>query len=234
MYANNRLPTWTIKDIITTIVLSVFIPKKNFLDHYGINVTFWVIKLGKDIFTWIYAISLFSENKILFALLFFPPFFKYLFISLGSLRRFKKNFRSNPLILLIILLLIVESFYELPIHIIFPLNKIYLHSNYYRNYDKRETTSINNLIEITEDFILLIYLVYFFSFGKFHYSAVVLIILDVFCLITFILFVIYFLSIEGRKKEVREGKVKFGEASIEVKRSDISYRNITESSSSKI
>ena len=155
---------------------SVF-KRKEAIISYPLNILYWLIKPFKDIFKWIYAISLFKKNKALFFLLFLSPFFKFIFISLGSLYRFKKNFYSLLyLMLFILILLLIECFCELPIHIIFPLNKIYIHTNYYRIYDLRERASFNINIEIIENFILLLYSIIYFTAGKFHYSAVIILI----------------------------------------------------------
>lgn len=58
---------------LTFINTSIFISKNDININIPINITYWILKLAKDIFKWIYAISLFNENKILFGLLFLPP-----------------------------------------------------------------------------------------------------------------------------------------------------------------
>ena len=165
---------------------SIFIEKEKIINYY-LNIFYWFIKTFKDIFKWIYAISLLKKNKTLFILLFLPPFFKFIFISLTSLNRFKRNFhRLLYLMSFMVILLLIESFCELPIHIIFPLNKIYVHTNYYRIYDLRECISFNINIEIIENFILLLYSINYFTAGKFHYSAVIILILSFFSFCFFV------------------------------------------------
>ena len=231
---------------LTLINTSIFISKNDININIPINITYWILKLSKDIFKWIYAISLFNENKILFALLFLPPVLKYIFISIFALRRFKINFRgNNPLIILIIIILLIESFYELPIHFIFPVNKIYLHTNYYRIYDMKKDMMTNIVIECVECSVLFVYLIYYFAFGKFHYSAVVLIIILCFNLLFFFEAFIYYkyliVSKEPQKEknqrrdttssqkqfeELKEQEVKIQEFRHETQNSKASINNI--------
>ena len=231
---------------LTLINTSIFISKNDININIPINITYWILKLSKDIFKWIYAISLFNENKILFALLFLPPVLKYIFISIFALRRFKINFRgNNPLIILIIIILLIESFYELPIHFIFPVNKIYLHTNYYRIYDMKKDMMTNIVIECVECSVLFVYLIYYFAFGKFHYSAVVLIIILCFNLFFFFEAFIYYkylivskelqkaknerrdtTSSQKQFEELKEQEVKIQEFRHETQNSKASINNI--------
>lgn len=192
---------------------SVFIGKDSKIEIYSLNIAYWTVKLLKDIFKWIYAISLFNKDKILFILLFIPPLFKYILISLGSLDRFKKNFyRRFIVIFLIGFLLLIESFIELPIHVIFPINKIYMHTNYYRIYDLRERILINSIIELIEGIAILGYLIYYFGNGKFHYSAVITIILVVFCLLFFVYTLFFYCLVDKKNiRKIREVRHKIME-----------------------
>lgn len=159
------------------IYKNVFIGKDEKF-NYSFNILYWFFKIFKEIFKWIYSVSLFSENKTLFALCFIAPIFKFIFISIQNIIAFKTNFRGNtPFIIISVFILIIESFFELPIHLMCPVNKIYLHTNYYRIYDKKISSTINNNLEGIECLVLLGFLLWYFCFGKFHYSAVVLIIL---------------------------------------------------------
>lgn len=58
-----------------------------------------------------------------------------------------------------------------------PVNKIYLHTNYNRVYDKQVSSAININLEGIECLMLLGFLLWYFIFGKDHYSAIVLIVL---------------------------------------------------------
>ena len=152
------------------------------------NAFFWIFLTIKIAFQWIFAIHEFKTNKLLFILLFIPPFAKFILISLGSLERFKKLFYKNyPLIIFIIILLIIECFYELPIHCLFPVNRIYIHTNYYRIFDLKERIDTYLGIEIIESFALFIYIINSFIKGKVHYSSVILFIF----LFIFLSFFIY-------------------------------------------
>ena len=152
------------------------------------NAFFWIFLTIKIAFQWIFAIHEFKTNKLLFILLFIPPFAKFILISLGSLERFKKLFYKNyPLIIFIIILLIIECFYELPIHCLFPVNRIYMHTNYYRIFDLKERIDTYLGIEIIESFALFIYIINSFIKGKVHYSSVILFIF----LFIFLSFFIY-------------------------------------------
>ncbi len=152
------------------------------------NAFFWIFLTIKIVFQWIFAIHEFKSNKLLFILLFIPPFAKFILISLGSLERFKKLFYKNyPLIIFIIILLIIECFYELPIHCLFPVNRIYMHTNYYRIFDLKERIDTYLGIEIIESFALFIYIINSFIKGKVHYSSVILFIF----LFIFLSFFIY-------------------------------------------
>ena len=152
------------------------------------NAFFWIFLTIKIVFQWIFAIHEFKTNKLLFILLFIPPFAKFILISLGSLERFKKLFYKNyPLIIFIIILLIIECFYELPIHCLFPVNRIYMHTNYYRIFDLKERIDTYLGIEIIESFALFIYIINSFIKGKVHYSSVILFIF----LFIFLSFFIY-------------------------------------------
>ena len=159
-------------------------------EHYdsAINAFFWIFLITKVAFQWIFAVHEFKTNKLLFILLFIPPFTKFILISLGSLERFKKLFYKNyPLIIFIIILLIIECFYELPIHCLFPVNRIYMHTNYYRIFDLKERIDTYLGIEIIESFGLFIYIINSFINGKFHYSSIILFIF----LLIFLTFFIY-------------------------------------------
>lgn len=183
----------SLTSLVCLVNSNVYVSKDAKSINYPINCSYWIMKLAKDIFKWIYAISLFQEDKVLFCLLFIAPFFKFFFISTYALKRFKVNFRGNKiLIIIIILILLIESFYELPVHFIFPVNRIYLHTNYYRIYDITKNASTNIYIELCESTVLMVYLIWYFAFGKFHYSAVVLIIINVFNLFFFIFSFLYF------------------------------------------
>ena len=159
-------------------------------EHYdsAINAFFWIFLITKVAFQWIFAVHEFKTNKLLFILLFIPPFTKFILISLGSLERFKKLFYKNyPLIIFIIILLIIECFYELPIHCLFPVNRIYMHTNYYRIFDLKERIDTYLGIEIIESFGLFLYIINCFINGKVNYSSVILFIF----LIIFLTFYIY-------------------------------------------
>lgn len=191
----------SLTSLVCFVNSNVYVSKDAREVDYPINCSYWIMKLAKDIFKWIYAISLFKEDKVLFCLLFIAPFFKFLFISTYSLKRFKVNFRGNKiLIIIIILILLIESFYELPVHFIFPVNRIYLHTNYYRIYDMIKNASTNIYIELCESTVLMIYLIWYFAFGKFHYSAVVLIIINFFNLLFFIFSFLYFCFFQTKKE----------------------------------
>ena len=159
-------------------------------EHYdsATNAFFWIFLTIKIAFQWIFAIKEYKTNKLLFILLFIPPFAKFILISLGALERFKKLFYKNyPLIIFITILLIIECFYELPIHCLFPVNRIYMHTNYYRIFDLKERIDTYLGIEIIESFGLFLYIINCFINGKVNYSSVILFIF----LFIFLSFYIY-------------------------------------------
>ena len=159
-------------------------------EHYdsATNAFFWIFLTIKIVFQWIFAIKEYKTNKLLFILLFIPPFAKFILISLGALERFKKLFYKNyVLIIFITILLIIECFYELPIHCLFPVNRIYMHTNYYRIFDLKERIDTYLGIEIIESFGLFLYIINCFINGKVNYSSVILFIF----LIIFLTFYIY-------------------------------------------
>lgn len=216
---------------------SVFIGKEDPYPNYPLNICYWVLKIGKDIFKWIYSVSLLKENKALFILLFISPVLKYILIGLGSLDRFKKNFyRIKVLILFIIILLIIEAFFELPNHFLFQVNKIYLHTNYYRIYDIRERALRNILIEIVESFVVFGFIIYYFIYGKFHYSALVTIILVTlelaFFFYAFIFYCVYdrieVNNLRNKRHEIMEEekkKVKDGSVNVNINNSNYHSNN---------
>ena len=119
----------------------------------AVNAFFWIFLIIKVTFEWIFSIHEYKKNKLLFVILILTVFMKFILISLGSLERFKKRFYKNyPLITFIIILLLIECFIELPIYCLFPVNKIYLHTNYYRIYDVKERIDTYLAIEILENF----------------------------------------------------------------------------------
>lgn len=187
MNSNNNNPQRNIPKLLF-LYRSIYIGKDDdYYLSYPLNILYWCIKIGKDVFKWIYSVSLIKKNISLFILLFLSPLLKFIFISLGSIDRFKKNFyRIKILLILIVILLLIESFFELPVHFLFPINKIYKHTNYYRIYDLRERLFHNVLIEIFENLLLFGYLIYYFNNGKFHYSAVIEIIFVILNIIFFI------------------------------------------------
>ena len=137
----------------------------------AVNAFFWIFLIIKVTFEWIFSIHEYKKNKLLFVLLILTVFMKFILISLGSLERFKKRFYKNyPLITFIIILLLIECFIELPIYCLFPVNKIYLHTNYYRIYDVKERIDTYLAIEILENFIFFFYIIKSFINGNLHYS----------------------------------------------------------------
>lgn len=124
-----------------------------------INGAYWLLLVTKNICKWLFAGYLLSNGSYsLFILLFICPIAKFVLISLGNLYKFKKNFRGS-LIIAMGLILLVESFFELPIHIAFPFNRIYLHTNYYKIYDLMKYRHVEILTEISESVLVLIFVI---------------------------------------------------------------------------
>ena len=188
----------------------------------AVNAFFWIFLIIKVTFEWIFSIHEYKKNKLLFVLLILTIFMKFILISLGSLERFKKRFYKNyPLITFIIILLLIECFIELPIYCLFPVNKIYLHTNYYRIYDVKERIDTYLAIEILENFIFFFYIIKSFINGKLHYSSIILLIFLIIFLIFFLYAEIYFrcvdiiiiqTAIDEKQRKKRENPEKYNES----------------------
>lgn len=184
-------------------VFNIYVGKEQMNIDFVVNLTFWTLKISKDVFRWILSITYFSETKFFFFFLFIPSVLKFVLISIYGLRKFYKHFNGIiPLVIIMTLFLLVESFAELPMHLFFPENKIYLHTNYYYVYDNKKKMFTNCIIEILECAFIMAYLINFFVVGNLHYSAFVLIILDCLCLIIFVISLI--ITIIEKKKKVDE------------------------------
>lgn len=192
--------------------------------HYdsAINAFYWIFLTIKVIFQWIFTSHEYKKNKLLFVLLLISPVMKFILISLGSLERFKKRFYKNyPVITFIIILLLIECFNELPIHCLFPVNKIYLHTNYYRVYDVKERIDIYLGIELFENFILFFYIINSFINGKLHYSSIILFLFLVIFLVFFLYSEIYYrcvdlviiqTQIDEKQRKKRQDPKKYNES----------------------
>lgn len=68
----------------------------------------------------------------------------------------------------------LECFFELPIHLILPVNIVYLHTNYYKIYDSAQHRQTQIFFELYENAILLGFLFTSTFFGNENLSAAVI------------------------------------------------------------
>lgn len=87
---------------------------------------------------------------------------------------------------------LIECFFELPCHFFFPRNIIYFHTIYFRIYDKASFRNLELYSEIIENFILDIYLLDLFLYGKSGFSIIAMLLI-IFCNLC----LIYFCSAKG-------------------------------------
>jgi hypothetical protein len=87
------------------------------------------------------------------------------------------------------LIVIIESFFEIPCHILFPKNIIYLHTNYFKIYDIVKYRQVQLLYQIVENIFILISLFETFKSGN---AGIISILMLSFSIVMFV----YYLSAE--------------------------------------
>lgn len=81
---------------------NVFIKKDNWDYDDFINGLYWLLLISKNIFKWIYAATLFSEdNYMLLILLSLNPLLRFVLIGVGNIHNFRKKFRNNAIVAII-------------------------------------------------------------------------------------------------------------------------------------
>jgi hypothetical protein len=188
---------------------NIFFNKETYNYDEFTNASYWIILMTKNILKWIFAVQLFEDkNYSLFFLLFIIPVFKFLAIGLGNIFKFKKSFRINLVITIMVVISIFECFIELPSHYFFPTNHIYLHTNYYKIYDLGKYRQLEVFTELLENVIIFIYLFFAFSNtaedSKVGVGIVTILTLS-FCLAIFVYYLLaefYFTFLYKETKEV--------------------------------
>lgn len=120
-----------------------------------VNISYWVLLTIKNIMKWILLSALFKEgNTIIFILLVFP-LLKVFRIGIGNIYKFKQYFRVRSFIVIMGLINLLESYFELPSHFLFPVNRIYLHTIYFKIYDMKKYIKVELLLEVVENIIII-------------------------------------------------------------------------------
>lgn len=140
---------------------SIFITpnKKSEIVELPINTLYWIIiilfNITKIIFSIIY---LFQTNGSLLSIILIVFIVKFIVYSTRNYIKFVSKFKSKVIKILMLALLIIESFFELPIVWVYP-NYIYNYSNYRLIYENKKYNIINNIFYFIETFS--VFIIYF-------------------------------------------------------------------------
>lgn len=160
----------------------------DFPDEF-MNISYWLILSTTNVLKWLFASYLFVDTNdyVLLILLFISPMIKFMAIGVGNIRKFRKVTRNWILIGLMILIVWFESFYELPCHVFFPKNYIYLHTNYYKIYDLAKYRLVEIITQLLDNALVLVFLYFSFKAGN---LGIVSILALSFCLVTIVYFIL--------------------------------------------
>jgi hypothetical protein len=87
------------------------------------------------------------------------------------------------------IILLIESFLELPMHFLFSKNQVYLHTNYFKIYDIQKYRQVEVLTNLFENSMVMIFLYFNFTKGE-ETITVVHILTLVFTLVMLIYFIL--------------------------------------------
>jgi hypothetical protein len=183
-----------------------------------VNISYWLVLIVKNVFKWMYAVSLLSDkNFALVVILLICPMLKFILIGLGNIYKFRQNFRRPVFVVFIVIIILLESFFEMPIHILFPKNHLYLNTNYYKIYDLMKYRQVEIFTEILENFIIFLFIL-FFSFFKGKVTTTTIVCFS-FCIAMLVYFVIAEFYFSCMYEEVKEDMIRKGTTNKE-------YRNV--------
>lgn len=140
---------------------SIFITptKKSEIVELPINTFYWIVlilfNITKIIFSIIY---LFQTNGSLLSIVLIVFIVKFIVYSTRNYIKFVSKFKSKVIKILMLVLLIIESFFELPIVWVYP-NYIYNYSNYRLIYENKKYNIFNNILYLIETFS--VFIIYF-------------------------------------------------------------------------
>jgi hypothetical protein len=190
-----------------TLFDNVFYKKKDheILDEFT-NACYWIILLTKNVIKWVLAGYTLNEYSLIYILPILPVL-KFFTLGLMNILTFRKRFRGCGLVVVLTMLIIIESIYELPMNYLCPENRIYMHTNYYHIYDTGRRKYFQIICELCENFIVLVFISISIANEK---LGIITILALSFCLAVFVYYLmalVYFLfifkGISGEKEQER-------------------------------
>jgi len=178
-----------------------------------VNICYWIVLITKNVLKWLFVFYVVESYKaLLIAILLFSPVVKFVLIGLKNLKHFREKFRRSVFIVFMLIEVLIECFFELPVHFFFPRNIIYYHSIYFKIYDKTSYRGFECLSEMIENAIVIYYLIQFFMNNTKGLSiiSILLIVFSCICLLFFCFAKFYFFFIDPPQTENNEGKDFYG------------------------
>jgi hypothetical protein len=120
-----------------------------------INGSYWVILLTKNILKILFAAEYQLTSLLLIMIV--SPLLRFFAIGLGNIYKFKKYNKVKILIFIMSTIVLIESFFELPLHYVLTKNVIYLHTNNFKIYDSEKYRNLQIGTEFLENIIILLF-----------------------------------------------------------------------------
>jgi hypothetical protein len=193
---------------MNTLFDNVFYKKK---DHHVldeiINVSYWVILLTKNVLKWVLAASLLSQYDLIYILPILPVL-KFFTIGVMNLMTFRKRFRGCALAVVLTIIILIESIFELPMNYMCPIDRVYMHTNYYHIYDTGRRKYFQIICELCENLTILVFIFIAIGDGVFGLIGILALSFTLTIFVYYVMALFYFLvlfkGLNNRKEEEKK------------------------------
>ena len=198
------------KVIVKSIFYKTNLPIDLSFNEY-LNFVYWILIMGFNVIKWIFPFIVFDNlnqdvKYVYLSVISFSALFKICAIGIPIMIKIKRYF-NKCIIVLFAFIIICECMFEVPIQKFFPDNHVYVHSTYFRIYDKQTKKYFQIFIKIFEYLLIDIIIIWIYSQREISIEVIIfsffILLISTLFLVFFLICAIYFLCIYNKEDEIK-------------------------------